>query len=233
MADVQPSALGLPSADEIVSYGMIGLGLLAAGYGVLNMKSVMGKAAIGGGAAFTAWGLFRLATKGPKEPPPEGEVAAWDLLYEAPNPAALNPPSAFPIVVSPTETLHATRIIFTYGGPAQTLYVCWGLDKGAGDFNNGALLEGGIFASAQISVPDTVAAGDPTKWWQQFDIVIDAALDLAQIGGLKSDAGYDVLNWVSRERSAIEARFATLVDTDAGVFYIPSAQVQAVEALYA
>jgi hypothetical protein len=62
----------------------------------------------------------------------------------------------YPIRVVAGDKVKITHSVFDYVGPAQTLWLCWGLKEGT-DFNNGAALApmpNGVFASASFTVPE-------------------------------------------------------------------------------
>ena len=125
-------------------------------------------------------------------------------------------PGSYPVRVATGGTVRASRARFRYAGPAITLYVCWGLKKGSGDFNSGENLEDGKFAYASVSVPASVGE------IQTFDIVADLRITSAMRTGRR----YDTYVWVATRASANEA-YILVIDTDAGVVEIISSAPEA------
>lgn len=135
--------------------------------------------------------------------------------------AALNP-ATFPIKVVLGEKVAVNRATFQYIGPAQTLWVCWGLKKGTGNFSNGANLMAGVFASASISVPLSTA-------WTAKDLTFSAVLTI--IAAMTASV-YDTYVWISKANTSLEADLL-VIDTDAGVVQILGQAVKDMQVAYA
>ncbi|HUV51593.1 MAG TPA: hypothetical protein VMW64_00785 [Dehalococcoidia bacterium] len=131
-------------------------------------------------------------------------------------------PGSYPIKVVTGERVAANRATFKYIGPAQNLYVCWGLKKGDGDFNNGNNLEAGVFASAVIAVPLATAE-------VSLDRTFSAVLTITSA---MRASYYDTYIWISRTNTSIEADFLA-IDTDAGIVQIMTQAVTNLEVAYA
>ena len=126
------------------------------------------------------------------------------------------------IQVKPGQTVKVWKVQFEWLGPATPIFVCWGLKKGTGSFNNGQNLVGGptSFGSATIT-PFAVSA-----WAAQESGSIDASL---VIPASTPPAVYDTYIWLSYQQSANELSFVQrdtgggLLDTDAALINVVSA----------
>ena len=118
-------------------------------------------------------------------------------------------PGSYPIRVFPGETVSVKKVRLEYQGPAATLYLCWGLKKGTGDFNNGENLVEGAFAQDRFSVPDS-----PSFVERIFDIT--ASLFIPLSAGV---ALYDTYVWLSTDGTAQEG---SMVDRESPLFGIVS-----------
>ena len=127
----------------------------------------------------------------------------------------------YPIQVVPGNTVAVYKAVFDYTGPAATLYVCWGLKAGQGNFNNGANLVGGSswYTYMTMSVPATginqfVTFTSPTG--------ISARLVIPDV----APALYDTFIWLSTAPTPDESKFVqrdsggALIDTDSGVIQL-------------
>ncbi len=119
-------------------------------------------------------------------------------------------PGSYPIVVEPGGVVRLYKVNFIYTGPAQRLWICWGL-KGGGffgtNFNNGNGLQGGpaTFASDSIDVPASVN--------QPLSFSVNAS------HAIPSDApqvSYDVFVWIATQSSPLEANILAIT-TDSNI----------------
>ena len=123
-----------------------------------------------------------------------------------------DPQRTYPVVVRPGEIVSLDRATFTYTGPEQMLFICWGLKRRRGaseievPFNNGGGLYLGQFAANWITVPAVVN--------QKFDVPILADL---VIPSETEQATYDTFIWVSKSASTKEADMLMNIDTDRDV----------------
>jgi len=132
-------------------------------------------------------------------------------------------PGSYPIKVVAGEKIVVNRVTFQYIGPAQTLWVCWGLKRGT-DFNNGDGLEQKVFASASFSVPNCTA-------WTPIDRTVSAVLTITP--AMLPDI-YDCHNWIATENTALESKIV-LIDPspDADIVKIMRQEIQNLEVAYA
>ena len=130
--------------------------------------------------------------------------------------------------VSPGGKVRLWRIDFTYTGPAQTLYACWGLKrKGLSvNFNNGDGLQGGSSMFAAYGIPVEQATN------RAYTYIVDAVYTVPSD---TPEATYDVFVWISRLKSASEASILR-IDTDASIVKVevpaPSVSVSNMQAGY-
>ena len=123
---------------------------------------------------------------------------------------ALNPGS-FPLVVAEGSIVSITTIEINYQGPGGPLWLCWGLKAGTGNFNNGANLFGGTFASYPVNV---LRAYPPNSIYQA--IVVNAR-HIIPVGA--SGRTFDTYIWIAEVSTADETQILA-IDTDAGVIQV-------------
>ena len=104
---------------------------------------------------------------------------------------------SYPIRVRVGDRVRANQVKFRYWGPAGTIYLCWGLRKGSGDFNNGDNLAGGARAIGSAAV--SVGAG--TELLVNTAIAADLVIPSTRAGN------YATYIWLSTESSARESAF--------------------------
>ena len=105
-------------------------------------------------------------------------------------------------------------ISFKYHGPATTLYICWGLKKGRGDFNNGENLAGGptYFASKSVEVEESLE--DVRYDFEDLDVRLKFESGIVEPG-----RSYDCYYWIATKPTADEDAILN-IDVDADVFKI-------------
>lgn len=129
---------------------------------------------------------------------------------------------AYPIKVVVGDKVAVNRVTFQYIGPAQTLWVCWGLKRGT-DFNNGEGLEAGVFASASFSVPLATA-------WTLIDRTVSAVLTIT---ATMRAVVYDCHNWIATANTSLEAQILLLDPSpDASIVQILPQAVKDLEVGY-
>lgn len=116
------------------------------------------------------------------------------------------------------DRVAVTQVVFDYRGPGGTMYVCWGLKAGTGNFNNGQNLSPqGHFGSSAISVP-------PATQFQRIQSnTIRAVLDI--VPGIPGGRAYDSYKWLATSPTADENEFLSgnNIDGDADVVIVKSA----------
>lgn len=130
----------------------------------------------------------------------------------------------YPIPVTYGERVAIYKGVFDYTGPAITVYLHWGLKKGAGDFNNGANLLGGLF----VYVPLLIPSATPYNTYLHYEFV-GMNLNFTIPDGTPL-ATYDTYVWLSTKAgSALQADMVELTDgagkapdTDAGIIQVVS-----------
>ena len=134
-------------------------------------------------------------------------------------------PGTYPIEVFVGDRVVVDRVTFQWKGPAQSIYICWGLKKEIGNFNNGANLEAGAFAKGIFSVPDAVN-------FVNIDKVVNAVLEITS--DMRTNRTYDTYIWNSSDGTANEASFIGPIDNDVFIVTILPAvgHVQELEVHY-
>lgn len=158
-------------------------------------------------------------------PPPDAphEIANLQVQYELSSFAisALNP-GQLPIKVYPGDGLNVTATSYRYKGPGGTLFVCWGLKLGTGNFNDGNNLQGGpqYFASKSL----LVTASDVLS---QTIVTSLPGSPLPIMSSFVPPSLYDTYVWVATSSSSFEGYFIKrynasegLIDTDFGVLQV-------------
>lgn len=110
-----------------------------------------------------------------------------------------------------------SKVSFTYTGPARDLFICWGLRKGTGDFNNGANLAGGLWAWGG---PMEVELSTEKK----YSFVPKKDFDTKPVLYLDPDAieakSYDTYIWVTFGEGTPDEDYILAIDTDADAIKI-------------
>lgn len=110
-----------------------------------------------------------------------------------------------------------SRVSFTYTGPARDLFICWGLKKGTGDFNNGANLAAGLWTwGGPMSVTESVDKKYRFVPKEDFETKPVFYLD----PNLLEAKTYDTYVWVSFGEGTTDEGFILVIDTDADAIKI-------------
>ncbi|MDP2663642.1 MAG: hypothetical protein Q8R28_23245 [Dehalococcoidia bacterium] len=116
---------------------------------------------------------------------------------------ALN--ATLPLKGTAANVLKITRVQFIYTGPAQNVFVCFGLKRDTGmfgstAFDNGNLLEGGptAFGYATVSVPQ--GSGVP------IDQFVATTWPL-QLGSMPTGRTFDAVVWITHQTPTAEEKY--------------------------
>ncbi|MDP2954257.1 MAG: hypothetical protein Q8O76_13200 [Chloroflexota bacterium] len=135
---------------------------------------------------------------------------------------ALNP-GELPVSKAIGDYLRIPSIQYTWQGPETRFWLCAGLKKGYGDFNNGAILVGGYYAVTMFTAPPRSTSG-----------VVEQTLSTPLAYSINSGiptATYDAYVWVIEDAKVqslgvsafLDDRGFTLIDVDASVVRVVAA----------
>ncbi|HUV51594.1 MAG TPA: hypothetical protein VMW64_00790 [Dehalococcoidia bacterium] len=105
-----------------------------------------------------------------------------------------------------------SKVSFTYTGPERQLFICWGLKKGSGDFNNGANLAGGLWTWGGPMEVEAVAG-------KKYSFTPKKDFETQPVLYLDPDAieakNYDTYIWITFGEATTDEDFILAIDTDA------------------
>ncbi|MDP2663643.1 MAG: hypothetical protein Q8R28_23250 [Dehalococcoidia bacterium] len=153
------------------------------------------------------------AAYAPRDVPPDIGALNKPDGYLVSSRGAVGP--SLPLTVFLGQKVAVTAVRLTYKGPAMTMYLCWGLKAGWGNFNNGENLVGGSsrFASAAFSVPESMTA-------TTYDVTLNPAAVYTVGTDVPTGRTYDTHKWIAMQPTSSEASFVRPSDTDSGVVVV-------------
>ena len=127
------------------------------------------------------------------------------------------------IAVLYNDIVRVTLVQFEYRGPAEQLFLCWGLKAGSGSYDNGAnlALSGAArFASSRFTVEESLD-------WHAIEANLQA--DLRILAPLPAGRSYDTYVWLSRAVASM--RQDDMVELADGAGMAPDTDANVVEGL--
>ena len=108
------------------------------------------------------------------------------------------------------DKITVSKVGFSYLGPSNELFLCWGLKDGKGDFNNGDNLVNKYFTwGGPIEVAETV------DLWKSYEFIPKKDFDTQPIYHLDPKAiqpkNYETYAWLSVQKATADENYILLL----------------------